>query len=98
MAVLIVLFGVVVGAIAYEVGRSSGEHRLTKASAPSSTTTTTSRATTTSSSIAPGPAGAFAGYWYHHGFNMGVAADGQGQAVFRLYTVCGRDPAPCDVV
>jgi hypothetical protein len=111
-AVVVVLALLVVGTGGYEVGRRSAENDnagaatpVSPSTAPAPTTSTTSAATTsttaasttTTSTVVPGPAGPFAGEWYHHGVQMVIDTTGHGLFIFRLYRYCTEGPPPCDV-
>src|SRR5436190_1571281 len=104
-----VIVGVVVvllaGGAGYGLGARSSERAAPPTSPPASqtvtthttTSTTSPTSTTTTSTVAPGPAGPFAGEWYHHGFTMALEPTGHGVMEFRLYKYCSQDPPPCDV-
>jgi hypothetical protein len=107
---LVVVFGALAGA--FVLGRATSPGVKTLSSRPVvPTTVSSSVATSTTTSLpqqtttppvpttvpAPGAFSAFSAAWFFHGFGAIIAADGSGQANWRVYKWCKDDPTPpCD--
>ncbi len=53
-------------------------------------------APTSTAPTAPGPLEVLAGTWYRHGVDLTITPAGHATMEWRVYTVCGQDPPPCD--